>query len=277
MATAPQTSDWARYDTHSLPGVQLLSAHFLTHKFERHSHAEFAIGVTSSGIQSFSARGTKHHSQAKNIIVFNPEVAHDGMAGHETGFGYQMVYIQPELIATWCDEYFADHATRYLSEPLIKDPASAQQLQQAFTAMRQPQESLRAQTLLTSSVMALFARHGRSSASQRLHANAPQWIHQARDFMRANYANDITNEELCALAGVSRIHFNRVFTRFMGSPAHAYLNSIRIQCAQQLLRKGSAAVDVALSCGFSDQSHLIRRFKGSLGITPAQWQKLHAT
>jgi AraC-like DNA-binding protein len=31
---------------------------------------------------------------------------------------------------------------------------------------------------------------------------------------------------------------------------------------------------VALECGFADQSHFTRRFKGSVGVTPAAWRRM---
>jgi AraC-like DNA-binding protein len=270
---ASSSSDWARYVPHALEGVQLLQAHFLSHKFERHSHAEFSIGVTHSGVQSFCARGSVHHSQPSNIVAFNPEVAHDGMAGHESGFGYQMAYVAQDMVAAWCKDYFADGALRYVNAPLLQDAACAKQLQSAFAAMQQPQESLRAHSLLSGSVLQLLSRHGRASPAQSLHQDAPTWVRKVQDYLQAHYATDITADALAGIAGVSRIHLNRVFTQATGTPPHAYLNTIRIRHAQQRLRLGEAAIDVASLCGFADQSHMIRRFKGSLGITPRQWLK----
>ncbi len=276
QAIANSPSDWAHYVPNALQGVQLLQAHFLAHKFERHSHAEFSIGVTHSGVQSFCARGSVHHSQPSNIVAFNPEVAHDGMAGHESGFGYQMVYVQQEVLTAWCKEYFADRAVRYVSQPLLEDAACAAQLQNAFAAISQAQESLRAQNLLARSVLHLLSRHGSAKSAQSLHADTPGWVIKVQDYLQAHYANDITADELAAIAGVSRIHLNRVFHQATGSPPHAYLNGVRIRHAQQQLQAGGSAINVASNCGFADQSHMIRRFKGSLGITPKQWQKLHA-
>jgi AraC-like DNA-binding protein len=269
----PSTSDWAHYAPHALEGVQLLQAHFLSHKFERHSHAEFSIGVTHSGVQSFCARGSLHHSQPSNIVAFNPEVAHDGMAGHESGFGYQMLYVAEDVVAAWCKDYFADGALRYVNAPLLQDAACAKQLQSAFAALQQAQESLRAQNLLASSVLRLLSSHGCSSPAQSLHSDTPAWVHKVQDYLQAHYATDITADALAGIAGVSRIHLNRVFTHATGTPPHAYLNTIRIRHAQQHLRLGEAAIDVASICGFADQSHMIRRFKGSLGMTPKQWLK----
>lgn len=168
-----KTADWARYTTHSKIGARLLNAHFLTHKFERHSHYEFSTGVTHSGVQSFRARGTVHHSQPQNIMVFNPDVAHDGMAGHANGFGYQMVYIEPELVAGWFHDYFADHAIRYVRQPLIQDLDCSAQLHKAFIALQQPQQSLRAYNLLSHSVLQLFSRYGDAGEAQQLFQDLP--------------------------------------------------------------------------------------------------------
>jgi AraC-like DNA-binding protein len=273
ISSTHTSADWAHYTCHSKIGVQLLDAHFLTHKFERHSHSEFSIGVTHSGVQSFHARGAVHHSQPQNIMVFNPDVMHDGMAGHATGFGYQMVYIEPELIASWCHEYFADHAMRYVRQPLMQDAGCAARLHLAFIALKQTQESLRAYNLLSQGVLQLLSRHGGTSDAQALFHDAPTWIRNAQDYMQANYAKDVTADDMAAVAGVSRTHFNRVFTQAVGTPPHVYLNTVRIRHAQQQLRKGQSAIDVAANVGFADQSHLIRRFKGFLGITPKQWQE----
>jgi AraC-like DNA-binding protein len=269
-----KSADWAHYTSHSKLGVRLLDAHFLTHKFERHSHSEFSIGVTHSGVQSFRAIGAVHHSQPQNIMVFNPDVAHDGMAGHATGFGYQMIYIEPELVASWCHDYFADHAMRYIRQPLTQDVDCSTKLHQAFIALQQPQESLRAHNLLSQSVLQLLSRHGDSGNAQALFHDKPAWIRKAQDYMQAHYARDVTADEMAAVAGVSRIHFNRVFTQAIGTPPHVYLNNIRVRHAQRLLGQGQSAIDVANHVGFADQSHLIRRFKGYLGLTPKQWQRL---
>lgn len=168
-----KSADWAHYTSHSTTGIRLLDAHFLTHRFDRHSHSEFSIGVTHSGVQSFHASGTIHHSQPQNIIAFNPDVAHDGMAGHATGFGYQMVYVEPELIANWCDDYFADHAMRDVRQPLMQDTECSARLHQAFIALQQPQESLRAYNLLSQSILHLLSRHGDSGHAQSLFREKP--------------------------------------------------------------------------------------------------------
>jgi hypothetical protein len=91
--------EWTRIQPTPVQGVSLLRAHFVNHSFERHSHGEFCIGMTASGRQTFRSRGALHTSTRGRIVVFNPDQAHDGHAGDAQGFGYTMLYLQPEVVA----------------------------------------------------------------------------------------------------------------------------------------------------------------------------------
>jgi AraC-like DNA-binding protein len=57
-------------------------------------------------------------------------------------------------------------------------------------------------------------------------------------------------------------------------PPHVYLNAVRVSEAQKRIRLGMPLATVALECGFADQSHFTRRFKGSVGVTPAAWRRM---
>ncbi len=50
-----------------------------------------------------------------------------------------------------------------------------------------------------------------------------------------------------------------------------YLDTIRIRRAREMLERAVAIADVAVAVGYADQSHLTRRFKRQLGMTPGQY------
>jgi AraC-like DNA-binding protein len=84
---------------------------------------------------------------------------------------------------------------------------------------------------------------------------------------------DLTLDELAAAAGLSRFYFLRAFRREVGVTPHAYLTGRRIAAAKALLGGERALSEVALSCGFYDQSHFTRSFKGCTGLTPGQYRR----
>jgi AraC family transcriptional regulator len=81
-------------------------------------------------------------------------------------------------------------------------------------------------------------------------------------------------DELAALCGLSRGHFARAFKRTLGMPPHRWLLARRIDRAKHLLRHTNMPIsEIALDCGFADQSHLTRVFSGFFNIGPAAWRR----
>ncbi|WP_249930378.1 helix-turn-helix transcriptional regulator [Pseudoalteromonas aurantia] len=58
-----------------------------------------------------------------------------------------------------------------------------------------------------------------------------------------------------------------------GLPPHTYQIQARLRHAKGLLRQGNNQLDVALACGFHDQSHFHRHFKRSMVVTPGHYAK----
>lgn len=73
--------------------------------------------------------------------------------------------------------------------------------------------------------------------------------------------------------GVSVVHFSRAFRRTTSETPHRWLMRRRLEKACTLLLNTDETIaDIALTCGFSDQSHLTRTFSLLLGTTPASWR-----
>ena len=69
-------------------------------------------------------------------------------------------------------------------------------------------------------------------------------------------------------------HFSRAFRRTMGVAPHNWLLGRRIEVAKEKLRDRRLSLsDVALVCGFADQSHLTRVFTGMVGVSPGAWRR----
>src|ERR1700745_3186898 len=79
-------------------GITALSASMTDFTYKKHSHKEYAIGVTLRGIQQYNLDGSLQFSHQNGVMLFNPEQAHDGMAHDESGIDYVMLYIDPQLL-----------------------------------------------------------------------------------------------------------------------------------------------------------------------------------
>src|SRR6478752_1972882 len=91
--------------------------------------------------------------------------------------------------------------------------------------------------------------------------------------IKKNYAGLVTMVEMAALSGLSSTHFNRRFQELLRMTPTAYLRSMRIQAARQLLGNTNRTLaQIAQETGFTDQSHFTRCFRETTGMTPGGYR-----
>jgi AraC family transcriptional regulator len=104
---------------------------------------------------------------------------------------------------------------------------------------------------------------------------APYQLRRAKELISANMNGEITLDLLAAECGLSVRHFARAFRQSTGVPPHRWLLMYRVEQAKELLRKPILSLsDVALSCGFADQSHFTRVFAAVVGTSPGAWRRM---
>lgn len=97
---------------------------------------------------------------------------------------------------------------------------------------------------------------------------------RAMDYINIHYAEDITMEQLCEAAEVSKQHLCRLFRTALNSRPMEYIAKRRIQAAKELLSNTSESVeDIAMETGFCTSSYFCKLFKRYEGITPTQFRK----
>ncbi len=90
----------------------------------------------------------------------------------------------------------------------------------------------------------------------------------------AHLADDIGLEDLAAIANLSAKHFARAFRQSTGMPPHRWLIERRIDRAKALLMEDRLNLaEIALTCGFADQSHFTAAFRKSVGATRAIFRR----
>lgn len=96
-------------------------------------------------------------------------------------------------------------------------------------------------------------------------------LRRALDCMAAAAPRSPGVAELARAAGLSPAHFARAFRARTGVAPHAWLATLRLERALDLLRRpGSAPVlaEVAAAAGFADQAHMTRELRRATGLTP---------
>lgn len=89
-----------------------------------------------------------------------------------------------------------------------------------------------------------------------------------------NLGSKIAIRELAGLVAFSKSHFSRAFKRSLGLSPMAYVTRRRVERAKIMMVSTDAQLtDIALACGFADQSHLNRSFRRVVGMSPGVWRR----
>jgi len=100
------------------------------------------------------------------------------------------------------------------------------------------------------------------------------------DHMQANFHRQIYLAELANLAQLSEYHFCRMFKQSFAQTPQAYLLAVRVEQVKLRIKMKTGSgqdnlAEIALQCGFANQSHMGRYFKKLVGISPRQYRQLN--
>ena len=107
--------------------------------------------------------------------------------------------------------------------------------------------------------------------------SAPRWLKQAKELLDHEFCDHLTMQDVAARVCVDRGHLSAEFKRRFHLLPGEYLRRSRVLAAANLIRRGNGDLrDIALQCGFYDQSHFSRTFKRFIGTTPGEFKRTTA-
>lgn len=96
----------------------------------------------------------------------------------------------------------------------------------------------------------------------------------AVEMLGSNVACNVRVADVAQACGLSRGYFIRGFKTATGKAPHQWILSQRVEQARGLLMNADISLaDVALACGFADQSHFTRVFSRATGLPPGSWRR----
>jgi AraC family transcriptional regulator len=103
---------------------------------------------------------------------------------------------------------------------------------------------------------------------------APWQIRRATEFLEANVRSNTSLYSVATECELSVSHFARAFRKTFGQPPYRWLIERRVDMAKKyLLHSDLPLADIALRCGFADQSALNKSFRRLLNQSPGEWRR----
>ena len=158
---------------------------------------------------------------------------------------------------------------------LVRDDGQAVALYQKAMQVYDDGEDRFRNPAFKSAVLELLLYLGRQYSLPRQEdlskATAPEYVRRAIAYMKGNFAQKLTCDDIAASVGLSKFHFLREFKRITGRTPTYYLNTIRCIYARNLLESGRYSVNqTAFLCGFTNNSYFSSVFRRYIGLLPSQ-------
>lgn len=94
-------------------------------------------------------------------------------------------------------------------------------------------------------------------------------INRAITYINENYGMHLTTKDLAEIVHLSEGYFCQLFREVTGRSAIDYLNRLRVDKAEQILKQTDVTVsEAAYCCGFEDANYFSRMFKKIKGFSP---------
>jgi AraC family transcriptional regulator len=101
----------------------------------------------------------------------------------------------------------------------------------------------------------------------------PRQVRLAKEFLHANFSDQISLAGVAKLIDAHPAHLARLFRKHCGCTPGEYLRQVRIEFAcQQMVSPDEPLSKIALAAGFCDQAHFSKTFRRIKGMTPSEYQ-----
>tara|TARA_R110002073_G_scaffold303504_2_gene471852 strand:+ start:9241 stop:10089 length:849 start_codon:yes stop_codon:yes gene_type:complete len=232
--------------------------------YSPHRHDTYTLGLTLSGVQCFDYRGSTRHALPGDAVILHPDELHDGRAGTEIGFRYRAI----NLAARDVQAILGGRPLPFIDGGITQHRGLKKALRACLGDFSGPPETGETHDMVFDLVDALEEAAGQARGQDRPDYRAAQI---ARDVIDSHIEEGISLEELATLSGTDRFALSRSFRAFYGTSPHRYLTQRRLDRACALMAAGEPSAQAAAMSGFADQSHFIRHFRKTHGMTPRGW------
>lgn len=247
--------------------IERMEPFFSGYGFSPHRHDTYALGITLNGVHSFNYQKTMRHSLPGNAVVIHPDELHDGEAGTDAGFHYKILYIQPEII----QQVLGGNPLPFIPGGVSSDQRIVSAISSMLIRLDYQLDSLEEEDGIYDIAQALNKASRTSKQRKKLNYKAAEL---ARQFMLDSSSAVVTMDQLEQISGTDRWSLSRDFRALFGTSPYRYLSLRRLDKAKRMIITGTALVDVAAACGFTDQSHMTHHFSKVYGLPPGRWADL---
>ena len=260
----------ARYDAELMVEAYLFQG--MMQAFPNHFHAHYVVGFIERGRRNLSCKGAVYVIAPGDLLLFNPGDNHACACADGQPLDYRCLNMEPEVMEKAAFEITGERTLPEFSPPVVFHSELLPDLRELHAMILRGESGVQKEErffFLLEQLLRDYA-HADSPCPPERRAE----VQAVCDFLKQQYDRPVSLDMLGRLAGLSKYHLLRAFTKETGITPYNYLETIRIDRAKALLKQGETPANVAQETGFSDQSHFSKTFKRFIGLTPGQYRRV---
>lgn len=290
-----------------IPKVRLMNTAVIQPPFVhiRRKADEYIIYVIKKGEMYLKENGREYHLQVGDFLFLDTDYYHEGYKASHCEYYY--IHFKQDSIKKVVDKKEEEYMKLILSrhnDSLKSDPFSYSTIERdtlllpKYYHFGSTGDFIKVSCLLDEAVkhnknhmdnykimcalkvMEAFIETYRSYLLYTLQESAsvmPKSYHKVQrllEYLNSEYAVKITSGDIEEISGSNFDYINRIFKKMTNQTIFAYLNTVRINHAMELITTTNMKMsEVGQSVGFTDLYYFSKVFKKAVGVSPSNYNR----
>ena len=227
--------------------------------------------------RKFFVCDTVFEAKCGDVIVFPPDTPHAGIDLCPSPYERYYLYFHPDFFdhipgGDLLGGIFRNQNRFLISfQPEERDRILTSLSAYQNTAALTPLDRIGLQAAILDFLVRLNRRALELGDTAPLESTAPPLLTTIVQYINAEFASITTIESVAEKFGISRAYMSKLFREELQISPYQYLQSIRLNEAQRLLKKGASVTEACFKAGFNDCSRFISYFRRAVGMTPGEY------
>lgn len=128
---------------------------------------------------------------------------------------------------------------------------------------------------LSASLYFLLMRHFATPNPTTALKSTRQEFYKITEYINSHYTEDINIESVASKLFIPRGRLSKIFSKYAETDVNTYINSLRINMVNELLKHGENITDAAFESGFQSMRTFNNTYKKIMDMTPSEYIKKH--
>lgn len=248
---------------------EIKECHNVIHSTKEHFHKELQLAIIEKGRTTVNFEGNNYAFTERDLVIIPPNLTHRCVPANSADWKCTLVYV----CHNWFVQTFDIKTKQNMLYYYKLDEEEWRKIKKKIEQLKRSMHPKIKELCLISLIEKFILQKHPQLDIIMLTCQKKQKIEKLKEYLEKQFTKKLSLEELSIISGLSKYHLIRSFKTIYGVSPFVYQRSIRFNFAKNELKTGKNISEIAVTLGYSDQSHFTNEFKKFSGITPYAYRK----